>query len=316
MKKIFITLSLVLVGFATVFGQAKKPTIMVVPSDNWCVKNGFTMEFDDEGTKVTIPDYKKAFQQNTEVKLVVSAINGMMSERGFPLKDLESVMKSLEEDAAEDAMRTSKSGAEVAESPIDMLKKKAKADIIMELTWTISTTGPKKSVTFILRGLDSYTNKQVASAQGTGAPSFSAETPVLLQEAVTAHIDNFNAQLMTHFEDMFANGREIIVRIKVWDDWDYDLESEDFGDDELGMIIEDWMAENTQKGRFSTTDATETMMLFEQVRIPMYDDKGRAQDARRWARQLYKKLKGDPMNIPCKLTQKGLGRATIYLGGK
>ena len=64
MKKIFITLSLVLIGFATVFGQAKKPTIMVVPSDNWCIKNGYTMEFDDEGTKVTIPDYKTAFQQN------------------------------------------------------------------------------------------------------------------------------------------------------------------------------------------------------------------------------------------------------------
>lgn len=316
MKKIFITLSLVLVGFATVFGQAKKPTIMIVPSDNWCVKNGFTMEFDDEGSKVVIPDYKTAFQQNTEVKLVVSAINGMMSDRGFPLKDLETIMKQLEEDAAEDAMRTSKSGAEVAESPIDMLKKKAKADIIMELTWTVNATGPKKSITFILRGLDAYTGKQVASAQGTGAPSFSAETPVLLQEAVTAHIDNFNSQLQSHFDDMFENGREIIVRIKVWDDWDYDLESEDFGDDELGMIIEDWMTENTQKGRFSTTDATETMMLFEQVRIPMYDDKGRAQDARRWARKLYKKLKGDPMNIPCKLTQKGLGRATIYLGGK
>ncbi len=315
MKKLFITLSIALISVAA-FGQAKKPTIMVVPSDNWCVKNGFTMEFDDEGSKVVIPDYKKAFQQNTEVKLVVSAINGMMSERGFPLKDLETIMKQLEEDAAEDAMRTSKSGAEVSESPIDMLKKKAKADIIMELTWTVNATGPKKSITFILRGLDAYTGKQVASAQGTGAPSFSAETNVLLQEAVTAHIDNFNSQLMTHFEDMFENGREIIVRIKVWDDWDYDLESEDFGDDELGMIIEDWMSENTQKGRFSTTDATETMMLFEQVRIPMYDDKGRAQDARRWARQLYKKLKGDPMNIPCKLTQKGLGRATIYLGGK
>lgn len=316
MKKVFITLSLVLIGFATVFGQAKKPTIMVVPSDNWCVKNGFTMEFDDEGTKVTIPDYKTAFQQNTEVKLVVSAINGMMSERGFPLKDLETIMKQLEEDNAEDAMRTSKSGAEVAESPIDMLKKKAKADIIMELTWTVNTTGPKKSITFILRGLDAYTGKQVASAQGTGAPSFSAETNVLLQEAVTAHIDNFNSQLQTHFDDMFENGREIIVRIKVWDDWEYDLESEDFGDDELGMIIEDWMTQNTQKGRFSTTDMTETMALFEQVRIPMYDDNGRAQDARRWARELYKYLKGEPFNIPCKLTQKGLGRATIYLGGK
>jgi hypothetical protein len=316
MKITLILCGLIIAGITTSFGQAKKPTIMVVPSDNWCIKNGFTMEFDNEGTKVVIPDYKTAFQQSTEVKLAVSAINGMMADRGFPLKDLEATMKSLESDAAEDAMRTSKSGAEVAESPIDILKKKAKADIIMELTWTVNKTGPKKSITWILRGLDSYTNKQVASAQGTGAPSMSAEVPVLIQEAVTAHIDNFNVQLQAHFDDMFANGREIILRVKVWDDWDYDLESEDFGDDELGMIIEEWMDENTQKGRYNTTDMTETMALFEQVRIPMYNAKGRALDARGFAKVLYKKLKGDPMNIPCKLVQKGLGRATIYLGGK
>ena len=73
-------------------------------------------------------------------------------------------------------MRSSKeSGASVAENPIDMLKKVAKADIIMQLTWTINKTGPKKSVTFILQGLDSYTDKQIAGAQGTGAPSMSAE---------------------------------------------------------------------------------------------------------------------------------------------
>ena len=29
------------------FSQAKKPTIMVVPSDNWCIKNGYTMTYDD-----------------------------------------------------------------------------------------------------------------------------------------------------------------------------------------------------------------------------------------------------------------------------
>jgi len=94
----------------------------------------------------------------------------------------------------------------------------------MELTYTINTTGPKKSVSYTLRGLDAYTDKQIAGDSGTGAPSFSAELPVLLEEAVLAHIDNFNAQLQAHFDDMFANGREIIVRIKKFDSWPDDLE--------------------------------------------------------------------------------------------
>ena len=290
---------------------------MVVPSDAWCIKNGYVMEFDNDGTKVKIPNYKKAMQENTDILLVIASINDMMAERGFPLKNLDSAMKTLESNAAEDNMRMSKeSGASVNENPIDALKKVAKADIIIQLTWTVNVTGPKKSITFILQGLDSYTDKQIAGANGTGAPSFSAEVPVLLKEAVTAHIDNFSASLQTHFDDMFENGREVIIRIQTWDDFDGDLESEDYGDDELGVLIEDWMAENTVKGRFNTTDMTENMALFEQVRIPLYNAKGRAQDARGFAKGLRKWLKAEPMLIQSKLVMKGLGRATIILGGK
>lgn len=298
------------------FGQAKKPTLMVVPSDVWCNQNGYMMEFDNQGSITKIPDYKRAFQENSEVLQVISQINGMMAERGFPLKNMESAIKTMESNAVEDALRSSKdSGAAVDESPIDAIKKAAKADIIIQLTWTVNKTGPKKSINFNLQGLDAYTDKQVATATGTGAPSFSAETPVLLSEAVISHMDNFTLSLQNHFDDMFENGREIIVRIQKWDDWDGDLETE-FDGEELTYIIEDWMADNSVKGRFNTTDATESMMLFEQVRIPLYNDKGRAIDARRFVRELSKFLSDSPYSIPNKLVMKGLGRATIILGSK
>jgi hypothetical protein len=317
MKKVLLVCSLIILGTTLSFGQAKKPTLMVVPSDAWCIQNGYVMEFDNDGSITKIPDYKKAMQENTDILLVISSINDMMAERGFPLKNLESAMKTLASNAAEDNMRSSKeSGAEVNESPIDALKKVAKADIIIQLTWTVNVTGPKKSITFILQGLDSYTDKQIAGANGTGAPSFSAEVPVLLKEAVTAHIDNFSASLQSHFDDMFENGREVIIRIQTWDSWDGDLESEDYGDDELGILIEDWMTSNTVKGRYNTTDMTESMALFEQVRIPLFDEKGRAQDARRFANELRKWLKDDPRLIESKLVMKGLGRATLILGEK
>lgn len=321
MKKAIILFVTIIVIVTNTFSQAKKPTIMVVPSDVWCNENGYMMEFDNQGTTIKIPNYKKAFQENPNLLQVISTINGLMAERGFPLKNMESAIKTLEANSAEDAMMSSKeSGMGASESPIDKLKAVAKADIIMQLTWTVNTTGPKKSVTFNLQGLDSYTDKQVATATGTGEPSFTAELPVLLKEAVLSHIDNFNASLMTHFEDLFANGREVIIRIKKWDDWDEDLETE-YGDDntELSEIIEDWMADNTVNGRFNTTDATENMMLFEQVRIPLYYEKNgkqRAMDTRRFAKQLSSFLKKEPYLIVNKVTTKGLGRATIYLGGK
>lgn len=317
MKRSMLLLALI---FTTlVSGQAKKPTLMVVPSDAWCIENGYLLQFDDQGIIRTLPDYQRAFQENTELLMVVSKLNGLMAERDFPLKNMESVIRSLGSYSAEDAMRSSKNtGAQVAESPVDQLKFIAKADIIMQLTWTVNQTGPKKSITFNLQGLDSYSNKQIATAVGTGAPSFSAELPVLLEEAVVSHIDNFASSLQDHFDDLFENGREVAIRIRRWEDWDKDLESE-FGGEELGLLIEDWLLENTVQGRFSTTDATENMLVFEQVRIPLYYERNgrqRAMDTRRFASQLSNYLKDSPFYIANKMTTRGLGEATIFLGSK
>jgi hypothetical protein len=184
---------------------------MVVPSDNWCIKNGYVTKFDEMGVIKTVPDYEAAVQGSSDLLLVISKLNELMADRGFPLKNLESGLKTMKGEMAEDALSTSKDGVGVAESPIDRLKKTTKADIIMQITWTVNQVGPKRSITFNLQGLDAYTDKQVAGASGIGQQSFSAELAILLEEAVLAHLDNFNAQLQKHFDDMFENGREITM---------------------------------------------------------------------------------------------------------
>ena len=293
---------------------------MVVPSDNWCIQNGYVQEFDNMGTKKIVPDYQAALQNNSDLLLAISKINEMMSERGYPLKNLESSLKNLQNQSAEDEMLMSKEGGNVAESPIDKLKKVAKADIWMQLNYTINSYGPRRSLTFNLQGLDAYTDKQIAGASGTGAQSTTPELTILIEEAILSHIDSFNAQLQTYFDDLFAKGREIVIRIKTWDNIDFDLESE-FGDDgnELGQIIEDWLSDNAVNGAFNTGDATESMMLFEQVRIPMTivsdDGKERQVDARRWVGRLRKYLK-ENFGVESKLMMQGLGQAQLVIGAK
>lgn len=313
-KKIILSLALLLGVYCMAVSQAKKPTIMVVPSDAWCITNGYMQEFDNQGQKIKLSDYRAALSGSPDLLLAISKINELMAERGFPLKNLESSMKTIQNESAEDAMLTSKGGSDLSESPIDQLKKVTKADIWMQLTWSVNQVGPKKSVTFNLQGIDAYTDKQIAGASGTGQPSFSAEVPVLLEEGILAHLDNFNTQLQAYFEDLLTNGREIVVRVKKWDSFDGDLESE-YDGKELNIIIEEWMAANTVQGRFSTSDATENMMLFEQARIPLFNTDNRAIDARAWARGLQKMLKTQ-YQIESKLVMKGLGQVTLVIGEK
>lgn len=290
---------------------------MVVPSDNWCVTRGYVQTYNNQGKDVVTPDYKAALQNDSDLLLAISKINELMAERGFPLKNLESSLKTLENQSAEDALLSSRDGASVSESPIDKLKKVAKADIWMQLTYTEKPVGPKKALTFNLQGIDAYTDKQIAGASGTSSPSLVSDIAVLIEESVLMHLDSFNAQLQAYFDDLFANGREIIVRIKVWDDFENGLETE-FDGEELSTIIENWMQDNTVNGRFNTTDATENMMLFEQVRIPMeIEEKGKMRpvDARRWVRGLGKYLR-DKYSIESKLMMQGLGQAQLIIGGK
>ena len=171
----------------------------------------------------------------------------------------------------------------------------------------------------MLQGLDAYTNKQIAGAQGTGSPSFATETPVLLEEAVLSHIDDFNSRLQNHFDDLFANGREVACQVRVWDTSIIDLEEEfNYNNEELelGEIIEDWVSENTVNGRFSTTNYTENVIRFDQVRIPLYDERQRAMDTRRWIRDLRSMLGGAPFNQDVKIYTRGLGEIWLIIGEK
>ncbi len=298
-------------------GQAKKPKLMVVPSDAWCNENGYMESFDNQGITEKIPDYRQALLENKNLNNVISKINILMADRGFPLVDLQQTMKSINNLSAEDNLIRSKtSGATLKESPLDRLRRTAKADIILEVDWTLSEVGPKKSITYNLRGLDAYSNKQIAGAQGTGSPSFSAEVPVLLEEAVMNNMDNFTALLQTHFDDLLENGREVVIDIRVFDNASgVDLESE-FEGYELSEIIDNWMAENTVNHRFNKSDATENFILFDQVRIPLYKKNGMAEDAEGFTRTLMRFLRAAPYNITCKVMNRGLGRCLLIIGEK
>ena len=317
MKKISIIIALFTMCIATAFGQAKKPKLMVVPSDAWCKQHNFTKTFDNQGTEEVIPDYQKALSTDKDLNNVISKINILMADRGFPLQDMQQWLKTINNIAAEDRLLASRtSGATIAESPLDRLRRTAKADILLEVDWTISEVGPKKTVTYNLKGLDAYSNKQVAGAQGTGAPSFSAEVPVLLEEAVQDNMDNFTAQLQAHFDDMMANGREVVIDVRVFDNGSGLTLEEEFNGTELSEIIDDWMAENTVSHRFSKADATENYINYDQVRIPLYKANGMPQDTNDFTRTLAKFLRNAPYNIPCKVINRGLGRCLIVLGEK
>ena len=314
MKRIILLFSIILVAL-TSSGQTKKPTIMILPSDNWCVQRFFTTTFDNQGTDVKVPNYQQAFQEDTELGQVISKVGGVLTSLGYSLKDAEQEIKSLNVKQAEDNVTTSKtSGANLVESPLDILKRRIKSDIIIQIWWKLNREANGRSASFTLEAFDAYTNKRIATSTGTTKPSADA-IPVLLENAVKENIKAFDSQMAEWFADQQRNGREISLTVRCWDSWDKDLETE-YDGEELTDCIQSWLHKNCVNGSYSLSDGSESFAQFEQVRIPLLDEKGKAVDARAFATQLRKYLQQSPYNITSKVIIRGLGEAVLILGEK
>lgn len=314
MMKSKICLTMLLLCSMITFAQtAKKPTIMVIPSDHWCTSRYFTKTMDNQGKKVTINDYEAAFREDAELYSVAAKIGEIMAADGYPVKDYMQEYKSLMDEQTEEEVTMSSMGSMLEETPLDMLRSRVKYDIELRVDWMVHQEKNGRSVSVSIAAIDTYSNKQVAAASGTcnAADKIIAR---LIEDALNKQMGGFTQQLNNHFADLTQNGREITLQIRVWDSGSITLEDEKAEGVALIDMISSWVEDNTVAGAFNLTSNTESRAKFEQVRIPMLNAKERAMDARMFANQLRQYLK--TQGVDSKVMNKGLGDATLILGEK
>ncbi len=297
--------------------QAKKPTLMIFPSDNWCIQRYFYTETKYQGNTIKSPDYKKAFQEDQEIGQVISKIGSLMIEKGYPLKDAENEMKNLERQGAIDqAISNGNGNNELNLSMLDRILTISKSDVVIQVWWQINKKiNGNKEAKFTLEAIDSYTNKRIAAATGIKEFSTNQSTPELLASSIENNIELFSNQIQDYFNNLLENGREVKLQIKVFKDWGKNLDT-DFQNKTLNEIIEEWLQANTVKSKFNIASYTENLMILEEVKIPVLDNKNRGVDSRSFLRNLQNYLKELPYAIPSKLISTGIGDATLILGDK
>ncbi len=314
LKRCFFLTVVILMNCMLLWGQnaAKKPSLMILPSDNWCTMRYYTQTIDNQGTRTVMTDYGRAFREDIELGPVISKVGGVLSEKGFVVKDAEQAAKNLQTRTAENSLTESRSGDVLAESDLDIIKNQVKSDILIQIYWHIIKQDGGRAVQFVIEAFDCYNDTRIpATMEGIGKVSNDA-IPVLIEKEVRKSIDAFANNLQKYYDDIAANGRAIKVNIRRWSGWEYDLDSE-FEDEPLIDIIETWISENTLQGSFNLTGSTENVATFEQVRIPAFNEKGRAMDARGFGSQFRVFMKNE-YQIPCKVLNRGLGEVTIVLG--
>lgn len=266
MKRLLsLFLAVLVLSFCTAFAQkAKKPRVMIVPSDALMAKLGLLEATDDAGDYNFYQHYKLAFL-NDELKACVVKFEELMRERGFPLTNLEMALKKAQD------------------NPDYVLP----IDIRIDLNYKMTKQGPRDILYAEFAGFDMTSFKNVASASGQSSPAIGATAIALLQEAVIDKIDPFCSQLQQTFEEWATTGREGSLMIR---DSQGRLEQE-FGGQTVEEFIESFLESNCVGGSFNVDNSDENIIQASQIMMPLFDESGRAIDGRRFFKPLEKQLK-------------------------
>ena len=132
MKKLTLILMFLTLFSNVAMAQAKKPKLMIIPSRTWFTQNNYMTNYTDmSGNIQKTPDFQTAFDENADISMIIGAMQDFMNQEGYKVEDLKGTLAKLQKQSARDNLTTA--GGGLQQSPIDMLNKNAKADIIVEL---------------------------------------------------------------------------------------------------------------------------------------------------------------------------------------
>ncbi len=316
MKQLLLISSLLL--SVVLEGQARKPILMLFPDDNWMKSNGYSQIVQVDGSARLKNNYALAFQDNPTLTAVALKFQSIFLDRGFQVVNVADEIKRLEAEALTNMSIESKSGDVAKENFRDVILKRARPDIVLEFGWQEVPNGWGKSLQLNLSAKDAYSMKPISAVTGFGPPS-NVAIEFKIDEALTAQLTPYCDQMNLYFGEILENGREVEIVIQIAQGNSFDLETEfncsEYGqEDELRFLIEEYIARHTVKGRFTTRGGTENAITFNQVRIPLFNVKGRAMDAAMFGNDLRKWLKSEPFLAESRLIPNGLGSVIILIG--
>lgn len=289
------------------------PTLMVIPSDGLLQKLGCLTTIDNQGVTSYQRNYNSAFINSTDLKFVIAAIEEEFANVGYPLENLEQQLKMIgNENALDQADGVSRDlRAELMNT--------ARPDYIIEVEYELKIDSRSrnldKSLTYIVKCLDSYSNKAISVITRADVGKGSGQTDIapIIKKDFPITIKELQAVITSSYSDALANGAEITLRIAVLEKSGITLDK-NCGDEEIGEQLINWLKKNSVNSTYKMIKNTTTEMRFTNVRIFTRDKSGNSYTAYDFAKDLKVDMeKGCGLNIANK-TQ-SIGDAFIQIEG-
>lgn len=295
-------------GRVNVIGQAK-PTLMVIPSDQYLQAAGFLKTSTVNGRTVYERDYTSFVLNNDTNKDIVRTVQNYFIKLGYPLTDLEQSLKSLNVQSNMD------DADNIGKDAKTLLMETCHPDLVIEFDYDkknefVSRTTKKTTIDYSMAALDAFSNKTVASFVKT---NLDGDFTTYLEKQLPKDLSGFVDQIKDYFTDIIVNGRDITFRVAVAADSAINLSDEynDVGDSYTDWIRE-WIKTNAKNGTASLNRNTDKEMFYTSVRITNNDEDGTQFNAYDFANKFRKEFVRT-FNLRCTNSTQGLGDAYVII---
>ena len=289
------------------------PTLMVIPSDGLLQSLGCLSTTDNQGVTSYVRDYNKALVTGNDLKFVIAAIEEEFAKVGYPLENLEQQLKMIGNENAMDKAEG------IARDLRAELMNTARPDYIVEIEYEAKvdtrSRNMEKMLTYIVKCLDSYTNKAISVVTRTdvGKGAGNSEIASIIKSDFPVTIKELQTVITSHYADILANGAEISLRLAVLDASGIQLDAA-CGDEDISEQVINWLKENSVHSTYKMVKNTSTEMRFTNVRIFTSDESGNSYTAYDFAKELKNSL-----GVGCglKITNKtqSIGDAFVQIEG-
>ncbi|NGY38419.1 hypothetical protein FQU23_012965 [Flavobacterium sp. XN-5] len=207
-------------------------------------------------------DVRTVLDENPHIRTAVSMVKEAFDQRGWSTVDFVANLRAAQANAAftSDRQSTFKS---------DLLTSSG-ADFYVQVDVQITSDETGTNTVLNLTAFETHTGASFSNKTGS-CKFMSTDYEKLISKSFEGIQEEFLNTLMVKTDEIREIGRACVVEFNLDENTGTDFDSELASGEYLNELIEDWISTNAYKGRANLSGILENKMLFDEVRIPLYD---------------------------------------------
>ncbi|MDR0195725.1 MAG: DUF6175 family protein [Myroides sp.] len=207
-------------------------------------------------------DIRTVLDENPYIRTAVSKVKEAFDQRGWSTVDFVANLRAAQANAAFTTDRQSNFKSDLLTT--------SGADFYVQVDVQLTTDQTGTNTVLNLTAFETHTGASFSNKTGT-SKFVSNDYEKLISKAFDRIQEEFLNTLMVKTDEIREIGRATVIEFNLDENATIDFDSALDSGEYLNELIEDWISTNAYKGRANLTGILDNKMLFDEVRIPLYD---------------------------------------------